>query len=249
MGQATTNVTADPVLRALSPGEEPSGRRVDIYVGVHKGLRAFMSDVLTTAGRMDAHDPAEVAAAMAQVRGLLDACRLHLHKENQFLHPAMEARRPGSACPTADDHVHHEEAIEKLAADVLAVERSAGEARAAAALRLYHRLALFVAENYQHMRIEETENNAVLWAAYTNEELAEIQHALVASIPPQWLAIFLRWMVPAMAPAERAALLTGIHQGAPAEIFEKILATVKPHLGERDWAKLMAALGPALVVY
>jgi hypothetical protein len=145
--------------------------------------------------------------------------------------------------------VHHEAEIERLGADLLAVERSAGEARPAAALKLYRRLALFVAENYQHMQVEETENNAVLWAGYTDEELLEIQDALIAAIPPQWLALYLRWMVPAMAPAERAALLTGIHQGAPAEVFEGILATIKPHLGERDWAKLMAVLGPVLVTY
>jgi iron-sulfur cluster repair protein YtfE (RIC family) len=242
MGQAAVDVKAE---RASAPvAQEATGWRVDLYVGVHKGLRALMSDVLATVGRVDAHDPADVDAAMKQVRGLLEACRLHLHKENQFLHPAMEGRRPGSAGPTADDHVHHEQAIEQLESGVLAVERSTGATRAAAALTLYRRLALFVADNYQHMHVEETDNNAVLWAAYTDEELLEIQHALVASIPPQWMAVFLRWMVPAMAPAERAALLTTIQQGAPTEVFERILAAVKPHLGERDWTKLMAALGP-----
>jgi hypothetical protein len=247
MTQAAMNVTVDRVSRAAGPGVP--NRRIDLYAGIHKGLRAFMSDVTTTVGRMDAHDPAEVAAVVAEVRVLLEACRRHLYHEDQFLHPAMEARRPGSACATADDHVHHVDAIGRLEADLLAVERSAGEARAAAALTLYRRLALFAAESYQHMHTEETENNAVLWAEYTDEELEEIHHAVVAVVPPQWLAVYLRWMVRAMAPAERAALLTGIHLGAPTELFDGILATVKPHLGERDWAKLMAALGPALVVY
>jgi hypothetical protein len=252
MGQAAADIKGLQASRAPI-GRRPDGagasQRVDLYTGIHKGLRAFMGDVLTTVGRMDANDPTEVAAVVEQVRVLLEALRRHLHHENQFKHPAMEARHPGSACPTTEDHVHHEAEIERLGADLLAVERSAGEARPAAALKLYRRLALFVAENYQHMQVEETENNAVLWAGYTDEELLEIQDALIAAIPPQWLALYLRWMVPAMAPAERAALLTGIHQGAPAEVFEGILATIKPHLGERDWAKLMAVLGPVLVTY
>lgn len=249
MAQATADVTVDRVSRAA--GTAAQRWRVDLYVGIHKGLRAFMSDVLTTVGRMDVHDdPTEVIVVVERVRVLLEACRRHLHHENQFLHPAMEARRPGSACRTADDHVHHEEAIERLEADLLAVERSgAGDARAAAALRLYRRLARFVAENLEHMHVEETENNAVLWAEYTDEELLEIEQALVAAVPPEWLTIYLRWMVPAMTPAERAAFLTGIQLGAPAEVFERVLATVKPHLDDREWAKLMAALGPALVVY
>jgi hypothetical protein len=252
MAQPAVNVPKAPAARgplAKRPVEVVAGPRVDMYAGIHKGLRAFMGEVLATVGRMDAYDPAEVGAVVAEVRVLLEALRRHLHHENQFLHPAMEARRPGSACATADDHVHHVEAIERLEADLLAVERSAGAGRAAAALGLYRRLALFVAENYEHMQVEETENNAVLWAAYTDEELLEIEHALVASIPPQWLAIYLRWMVPAMAPAERAAFLTGIQLGAPAEVFEQVLAMVKPHLGDRDWAKLMAALAPVFVLY
>lgn len=248
MEQAAVSITVDRVARAA--GAEAPIRRVDLYVGIHKGLRAWMSDVLTTVGRMEVHDdPTEVILVVERVRVLLEACRRHLHHENQFLHPAMEARRPGSACASADDHVHHVAAIEGLEADLLRVERSAGEARAAAALRLYRHLALFVADNFQHMQVEETENNAVLWAEYTDEELLEIEHALVAAVPLQWLAIYLRWMVPAMAPAERAAFLTGIQLGAPAEVFERVLASVKPHLDDRDWAKLMAALGPALVVY
>jgi hypothetical protein len=248
MEQTAVVVTVDQVSRAARTGA--SNRRVDLYAGIHKGLRAFMSDVLTTVGRMDVHDdPTEVIVVVERVRVLLEACRRHLHHENQFLHPAMEARRPGSACAAADDHVHHVAAIERLEAHLLRVERSAGEARSAAALQLYRHLALFVAENFQHMQIEETANNAVLWAEYTDEELLEIEHALVAAVPPQWLAIYLRWMVPAMTPAERAAFLTGIQLGAPAEVFERVLATVKPHLDDREWAKLMAALGPALVVY
>jgi hypothetical protein len=252
MAQSAVNVLEAPAARgplASRPGEVVAASRVDMYTGIHKGLRAFMGEVLATVGRMDAHDPDEVAAIAAEVRVLLEALRRHLHHEDQFKHPAMEARRPGSACGTAGDHVHHVAAIERLEADLLAVERSADAARPAAALGLYRRLALFVAENCEHMQVEETENNAVLWAAYTDEELLEIEHALVASIPPRWLALYLRWMVPAMAPAERAAFLTGIHLGAPADVFEQVLATVKPHLGERDWAKLMAALGPALMVY
>jgi hypothetical protein len=47
-----------------------------------------------------------------------------------------------------------------------------------------------------------------------------------------------------MTPAERAGLFTGIQSGAPREVLERMLATARPHLSERDWTKLMAALAP-----
>jgi hypothetical protein len=58
------------------------------------------------------------------------------------------------------------------------------------------------------------------------------------------MVAFLRWAVPAMAPAERAGLFTDIQSGAPREVLERMLATARPHLSERDWTKLMAALAP-----
>jgi iron-sulfur cluster repair protein YtfE (RIC family) len=232
------------ISRQVEPRQASHTGRHDIYAGVHKGLRSFMTETLVAAGRVDVHDPAELIGTLAQVRSLLDACRAHLHAENQFLHPAMEARRPGSARETAKDHEDHVRALETLETDVLALERAQPGVRGEAARRLYDRLAGFVAENFVHMHDEETGNNAVLWATYADEELAEIQQAIVASLPPEKMALFLRWMVPAMSPAERAGLLAGIQLGAPREVFDRVLATARPHLTEREWTKLMAALAP-----
>jgi hypothetical protein len=220
------------------------GRRVDMYTLVHKGIRAFLGATLEAVGRMDALDRDEVARTLAGVRGLAMFLRAHLHHENQFLHPALEARRTGSAGRTASDHVGHERALERLETLALTVERSADESRPAAALALYRELALFTAENLEHMHFEETENNAALWAAYGDEELERIHQALLGSIKPEVMSLGLRWMAPSMSPAERAAFFTGMRAGMPAEIFAGILSTLKPYLGERDWAKLAAAIGP-----
>jgi len=219
------------------------GRRVDLYTTIHKGLRAFMAHTLEAVGRMDANDAADVAQVLGGLRGLLGLMRTHMHVENQFLHPALEARRPGAARRTAGDHAEHEQAFEDLQAALLAVERSGEAARAAAATQLYRQLALFVSENLAHMQVEETENNAALWTAYSDAELAQLHDALLASIAPQERALALRWMVPAMAPAERAGMLSEMQAKLPAEAFAGLLAALRPHLGERDWAKLTAAIG------
>ena len=219
-----------------------TARRHDIYLFVHKGLRSFMGDVLTAVGRLDAEDSGEVTRVLAQVRGLLDMCRSHLDKENEYIHPAMEARRPASSARTAQDHVGHERAIGEIEADVRAVESVSGEVRTVAAAKLYRHLAVFVAENFTHMEVEETENNAVLWATHTDAELMAIEQAIVASIPPEQKAVTLRWMAPSLTPCERAGLFTGLKRNVPDEIFASMLTLVKPHLGNRDWSKLMAAL-------
>jgi hypothetical protein len=216
--------------------------RHDIYLFIHKGLRSFMGEVLAAVGRLDSEDASETARVLAQVRGLLDMCRSHLNKENEYVHPAMEARRPGSCARTAQDHAGHERAFDGIEAGIRTVESAAGAARATAVAKLYRQLAVFVAENFAHMEVEEAENNAVLWATHTDAELMAIEQAIVASIAPEQKAVMLRWMAPSLTPCERARLFTGLKRGAPEEVFAGMLALVKPHLDNRDWSKLMAAL-------
>lgn len=218
--------------------------RYNIYALIHKGLRAWMCDVLTTVGRMDPHDPIDVAAGLGEVRALLAGCASHLAHENEYLHTALEARAPGSAGISALEHDHHLQAMAALDASVRAVEAASGYARATAAMRLYRQLALFIAENFEHMHAEETENHATLTAHYNEAEVFAIEQAIVGALTPEERMGVMRWMAPSAAPHERAALLSGMQQNAPRPAFEAVLGLVRPHLSERDWAKLGAAIGP-----
>ena len=212
--------------------------RHDLYAFIHKGLRAFMAHTLVRVGRMDPHDPAEVAEVSAEVRALMDICAGHVEHENTVVHRAMEARRPGSSQGIADDHVAHARTIGELRAMVDAVPGDDAAARA-----LYRALNAFVAHNLEHMAVEESEHNAVLWETHSDEELRALEHEIHAGITPGQMQVGLRWMLPHMNPGERAAMLRGMRQGAPAEVFEGVLGLVRPLLGGRDRRKLTLALG------
>jgi hypothetical protein len=219
-------------------------QRHNIYVLIHKALRACMSDALVAVGRMDPHDGDEVAATAALVRELLQFAPIHLQAEEDWIHPALEMRRAGSSAETRADHLQHREAFAMLETSLRAVEGSTGTAREVAALRLYRHLALFVADNLQHMHVEETENHATLIECYSEEEVLAIEGSIVGSHTPAETAMAMRWMLPAVNAAERAALLGGVRQNAPRPAFDATVAAVRPHLSARDWAKLEAAIGP-----
>lgn len=182
---------ATPALPAGAAPASPLGahaaatlgsERMDLYGGIHKALRLFMTRTLGSVGSADPDDPADVAQALALLDRLLGLCELHLKDENDFVHPALERALPGSAARIAGEHQHHVEAIADLR-DLAGLVRDARDAQRPAALgRLYRALALFVADNFQHMHVEETAHNAVLWAHYSDAELLAIEQALVASI-------------------------------------------------------------------
>lgn len=226
----------------LHPNATPSTPRVDLYRLVHKGLRSCLFDTLLTVGRMDVHDDAHVAHVCARVRQLLALCHAHLEKEDRYIHPALEQRRPGSTWGMAHDHVQHERMFARLENHVSDVVHAGGVRRAAAAQRLYDALAVFVAENLEHMRAEETSNNEVLWESHSDAELTAIHAAIVRSIVPDDMHAFLRWMVPAMSPVERAQFFAGMRSSAPAAAVASALAAVEPHLSVPEWTRLRADL-------
>lgn len=216
--------------------------RFDMYGGIHKAIRAFMADTLVAVGRMDPDDAPEAARTADRVMQLLDFCTSHLAHENEFVHAAIEARAPGASAAIAHDHEEHVHEIGQLAAAVAALGSAQGPQRHALAQALYRQLAQFVAANFQHMHVEETAHNAVLWTHYTDDELVRIHDALVASIPPEEMMVTARWLVPFLAPAERAGLLADIRGKAPAPAFEALLAVSRPHLTQAEDAKLARAL-------
>jgi len=216
--------------------------RADLYLGIHKALRALMGDTLVALGRLDCDDELELAQTTQRVLQVLDFLRSHLKHENDFIHPALEARAAGASGHIADDHREHVQAIDTLAAATTGVLNAPAADRPHAARDLYHRLALFVAHNFEHMHYEETVHNAVLWAHYSDAELNAVHNALVASIPPDEMMFALRWIVPSLAPAERAGLLGEMRMQAPAPVFGAVMAMVRPHLSERDWVKLTDSL-------
>jgi len=218
-------------------------QRLDLYAPIHKALRAAMTDTLGRVGRIDVFDAAELEQTLAAFDALLDLCASHVEHENAFMHPAIEARQPAGAARTAEDHVEHLASIEALRTEGRRLRAAGAGERMMLALRLYRHLALFVAENFQHMHIEETVNNAALWAHYSDAELAELHKRILAAISPQENLAVARWMVPAMNPFERAGMLGAAKAGMPPEPFLGVLEHVRPHVDARGWQKLAAAIG------
>jgi len=216
--------------------------RYNIYALIHKALRLAMTDALGALGRVDAADPKEMSDAMVRLRDLLDFCELHLEAENAFVHPAMEARRPGSTARIAGEHVEHRAAIAQLRCRVEALARTGSDARAAAAFCLYGELAHFVGENFVHMHEEENAHNRVLWDAYDDDELVALENEIKAHHTPEQGRSTLRWMLPAMTPSERCRLVSAVRATAPAPVFTGVVALAQTYVDAGGWRKLEAAL-------
>ena len=151
--------------------------------------------------------------------------------------------------PTPEFLLNRELSILAFQRRVLAQAEGASPAqRDAYWLRLYHALSQFVAGNLVHMLLEEQAHNTVLWAHHSDEELLALHDELVASIPPEEMAVHFRWMLPSVSHVERVGMLQGMRQGMPPEVFASQLDMARPWLDARAWHKLKAAFQHDLAV-
>lgn len=217
--------------------------RFDLYAFIHKALREQMSYALGQLGRADVGQP-EPLDAVAQ---LLDTLRAHLRHENDFIHTAIEARQPGGARDTADDHADHLDAIDQLGQELLALRQAPPAEQPLRMQRLYRHLAAFIGENLVHMQVEESQNNARLWALYSDAELLAIHERLVGSISPAEMATSLQWMAAALNDSELALLYGDLQRGAPADVFPALLGLAQNQLSAPRQARLSRSLGLASV--
>jgi len=218
--------------------DQLSGQRYDIYVTIHKGLRAFMADTLLRFGRLDTDDATEVAQSLDALEALLEMCAAHLAHENQFIHPALEFASCGASEVAADDHVDHEYAIARLRLLADQVRVATPAERPERVLRLYRVLSCFVGESLLHMQVEESEHNAQLWRAFTDAELRALEGRIVASLSPRELMQCVRWMVPAMSPPERLEMLVPMAAAMPPGMFDAVYSMLRDVLPAKDLAGL-----------
>jgi hemerythrin-like domain-containing protein len=216
--------------------------RFDLYTTIHKALRQFMADTLLRVGRMDASDADDTRETLEQLQALLGMLRSHLAHENTFIHAAIEARRPGAVDRVADDHEEHLATIDELEARAQALRDAAGADRRDSALRLYRHLALFIAENLEHMHVEETSNHALLWALFGDTELIALHERLLASVPMDEMAVVLRWMAGALNLDELAGMLGAMKTGMPPPAFEGVLELMRPQISNKRWTRLAERL-------
>lgn len=217
-------------------------QRVNIYNGIHKGLRAYMGDTLTRIARTDGGDQQDLDAGLRQVRELLAFMRSHLEHERACVHPALHAMQPGAHLDTERDHEHHAWSMSKLLTLCDHIEQAPAAAREVQLGQLQRELSVFIGENLVHMNMEETENNAVLWQHYTDEQIMVIHHTILQLIGPQEMALGMRWIIPALTPNELAAQMLDMRAGMPPAAFTGVLEMTRSLLGEREWHKLQRAL-------
>lgn len=240
----TTMLRFDETQRqpAFERPEAHASERVDFYGFVHRGLRTAIADAMIRVGAARPHVD-DVREVSDRVDAMISLCRTHLEHEDAFIHAAMNRRAPGSAKHTENDHVDHVRDLARLTGLTVLLRRATQLEELRATLKLLYRtLALFLADNLEHMDLEEQHNMRVLWENYSDAELASIERELVGSIAPQSMQAFLRWMLPSVSADERAEFFAKMRLGAPPAVVVGTIEALASYLPEGEAEALLGAV-------
>ena len=223
--------------------EAPAMAVVDIYLDIHKGIRADLLSVTGRAGSLDPADAAGRAALADAVRFSVDLLVSHAEHEDTVIQPALEAERPDLAEVIAADHAGLEPRMDGLVSLAGTVAEAEGPDARRWLHALYLDLALFTGDYLRHQETEERVVMPALEAAIGPDAVQALEGAIIASIPPDEMASSLAVMLPAMNLDDRAGLLGGMRQGAPVEVFAGVWALAGSVLEPADHDALGARLG------
>jgi hemerythrin superfamily protein len=211
--------------------------RIDVYRNIHKGLRVMLFDLVQQSGRTDFTDAAELEALQTNVRDVFELLESHAHNEDRFIMPLVRDAAPELAKEFAAAHDDQEALLPALLRALESIDPNQADAEHqghAFAVKL----SRIAGELLVHMADEELELNPALWAKKADSEIGEAEHKLVGSIPPEKMTRYLRWMLPAMNPAERAGFLGML----PSPVFEFVREVARQVLTRAEDAKLENAL-------
>jgi hypothetical protein len=215
---------------------------IDLYRDIHKGIRAELFAITSTAGNLDPSDRLHRAALADHVTSVAAVLESHAHHEDEFLDPVLDRHLPDLAEEITNDH----ERLEAMFASVTDLAVSTVDAYGADQRRLVQLLHLdlarFTSAYLLHIDLEERVVMQQLEPLIGVEACGELQGAIVGSIPPDEMARSLAFMLPAMNLDDRTEMLAGMRMAAPPEAFAGVVDLARSVLLPADFSALAARL-------
>lgn len=220
----------------------PAAVTVDLYRDIHKGIRAELFAVTTTAGNLDPTDRADRVALADHVGSIAGVLESHAHHEDAVIDPALDEHFPRLAEQVRHDH----DVLERRFGRVVDIAGAFVHVDAEDERRLAHLLHLelagFTSAYLVHQDLEEREIMPVLERRLGVEAVLAMHGAIVGSIPPDELARSLAFMLPVMNVLDRVEMLGGMRAAAPAPAFEAIVGLARSVLRPADFDALARRL-------
>ena len=219
-------------------------QRFVIYRNIHKAIRHAMYSTALALGAADFRDQKSMRESLEQLRATITLLQEHAEHEETFVHPALESRVPGITKPFEENHEDDERLFDRmreLGSQIEAVGDN--DQRVDMGNQLYGIFNTYIGGYLGHLDREEAELEQALWDHFTDQELADIDHQIIGSVPPERMAVLVPVICNSWNASELTATLAGMKQGAPPDAFAGMLKMVEQATPAATWETVRKALG------
>ena len=219
-------------------------QRMEIYRNIHKAIRHIMYSTALALGAADFRDQKSMRRILEQLRGTITLLQEHAGHEETFVHPPLESRVPGITKSFEENHEDDERLFDKMRELGGQIEAAGdNDQRVALGNQLYRIFNTYIGGYLGHLDREDTELEQALWDHFTDQEIAAIDQQLMGSVPPERMAVWVPVICNSWNASELTAILAGIKQGAPPEVFAGMLKMAEQATSPATWETVRQALG------
>lgn len=210
-------------------------QRVNIYGFPHKGLRHGLGKLSLAVGNLNTNDADAVSEVVATANELSELLGLHLHSEEDFVSPPLEAKVPGSTEHNHEDH----EAMKVLEHQmVAAIDALGAHPNPATQEVAYQAVNLFIREYFRHMSEEEGDMNKIIWENFQDQDILGWQGQILSKLTPEQFFKWFKYIIPALSPFEQQIMLGGFKENAPSEAYNATIAALEPFVSPQQFAHI-----------
>lgn len=207
-------------------------QRVNIYGFPHKGLRNGLGKLSLAIGSLDTNNSEAVKSVVELTEELSELLGLHLHSEEDFVTPPLEAKVPGSTLHNHEDH----EAMEALEQEMVEAVKELGSNPNPVSQEIaYQAVNLFIREYFRHMSEEEGDMNRVIWENFSDQDILGWQGQILSKLTPDQFFKWFKYIIPALSPFEQQIMLGGFKENAPEEAYQATIQGLKPFVSEQQF--------------
>ncbi|MES2702890.1 MAG: hemerythrin domain-containing protein [Bacteroidota bacterium] len=205
-------------------------QRYNVFLMVHKGLRAMLYDVSLSLQHTDfAH--AEDPHSLEKLAVALDIFDAHAGHEDKFIFSMLEPCAADLMNEMEAEHVTDHALSASLRSLIAAFPATQDPTeKYTIGTQICHAFNEFIAFNLTHLKKEETVVNEALWKNYTDMDILQANQKLVGSLPPDEARRSALWMIRSCSNGEITGWINAIKKNIPPPLFQMLMHLVESEL-------------------